>query len=177
MTLKNEYFFDISKAIISIISNDIDLKTYCTDNIGGTLNIIENAPPRRKAEDPIYPLCIVQKGIKHGFENKEVASRDEKENYEFEVSFTGDFSLDNNSDYPTGVKTEASGIETWNPTDIMLRIAQRVQEQVEKEMDCEVPGILLGSHSVMADEYFSEHSEDGVVTSALHLIFYRDNRF
>ena len=166
-------FTVITNSIGQLIQNDAEITQYCIDNLGSTLNGIDN-PLWDNAYFPDYPNFIIGKEDESHYFNKAGGTND---TYIINIMFTGKFEAEQTSEnltLPAGAEAIINGVKTYTPSDIMRMLANKVGILMYNSIGCKVPGLLLETYSATADDYYSE--QDGTVSSIIRLEFYENTR-
>lgn len=176
MTLKDDTEFEIAQAIGELIESDTELQAYCLDKLGANMTVINNANAN---SEEVPPFAVITKDVTQEFVNKDVeSSSGTKGEYPMTITFVGAFKPDRGtSELPAEYSDILNNVKTWNPTDIMRKIAHKVKEEIVEKIGCKVSGVLASSPSVVASEYMSENYEDGIVESLLTITLYKKRTF
>lgn len=167
---------DITNAIAKILLEDADIQAYCNDKFGKNLSGEDNLVFIGSLAIEEKPSFTVTKlpGERHFF-NK--AQEDSESEWTIMVSFFGDFGQAQVEDdiftLPTSAKTTVNGVSTYTPSDTMRVLARMAGQKVYEKINCRVPGVLVGTAEVDAEDYYD--TVDGEVKSFVQLELYKNS--
>ena len=166
---------NITNAMAKILLNDVDIQNYCQDKFSKPLVGEDNlvfVDSLVVAEKPSFTVTKLPTE-KHYFNRG--ADEGTESTWSIMVSFFGDFGegqLDNDTfTLPSGAKQTINGVDTYTPSDTMRILARKAGVLAYKKMECEVPGILVESIEVDAEDYYDTTS--GEVKSFVKIDLYR----
>ena len=166
---------DITNAMAKLLVNDTDIQDYCqtvfTKPLVGEDNLVFIGS-LVVADKPSF--TVTKLPVETHYFNSETERGLESE-WSIMVSFFGDFGVGQEADeiftLPTGAKKIINGVPTYIPSDTMRILARKAGELAYQKIGCEVPGVLVGSINIDAEDYYDTVS--GEVKSFVKINLYK----
>jgi len=173
-------FEDITNRVGKLIQNTTAIQDYAVANLGGNLNVEDNAIIKAEYQ-PSFPFCVISKEDEKIFKNEEAVAQRKSNIWYTTIVFVADFGmLQTNTidfDLPASARKVINGITTNMPSDYMRILARKIAELLTEGIACgeDTQGVMMSNYNIVVDDYYENN--DGKVAAVLNFELYKRNNF